>query len=448
MSRFFRSKIFFHRKENRTILVLAVPAALSKLTVPLMGLIDTGFTGNFLSEADLAGIALGSVVFSIVLWSFTFLEMGVSGTSAVAWGAGEKEEADAILARGMLMAGAAGLLLILFGDWLLRVAFFWFEAETSAESSAEVYLRVRLLSAPALLGLFVLFGWFLGLGKPILSAWVLLLVAVVNFILDYVFIVVLTFGIEGIAWATVAAQYAGFFTACLFIGKMRPGFWSRLKSLAVFEKKKWLEFVKINGDIFIRTALLTLSITIFMNLSAEQGNDILAVNSIFIQVWTFCAYLLDGFALSAENLVGRCIGMKRNDLFRVYKRLLFFWSNLTAFLLTLVLLVAGSDVVDALARFDSVREISGYYMIWLWLCPLVGNYSFLWDGIFIGTTDSVSMKRAMIYCFVLFMSGVLFYRVFFSNNHFLWLILILFTLSRGGMLEYFARKRERVWFGF
>ncbi len=58
---------------------LALPIILANASVPLLGLVDTAVIGQMGQTADLAAIALASLIFSFVYWAFSFLRIGTTG---------------------------------------------------------------------------------------------------------------------------------------------------------------------------------------------------------------------------------------------------------------------------------------------------------------------------------------------------------------------------------
>ena len=71
---------------NTQILKLALPAIVTNITVPLLGLVDTAIVGHMGEAAYMAAIAVGSMIFNLVYWVFGFLRMGTTGLVAQARG--------------------------------------------------------------------------------------------------------------------------------------------------------------------------------------------------------------------------------------------------------------------------------------------------------------------------------------------------------------------------
>ena len=97
---------------NKKILRLAIPNILSNITVPLLSSVDTAVMGHLESPVYLGAIALGSMIFHFIYWSFGFLRMGTTGLAAQAFGSKNNVEVSSILYRSVLISSFIGLVLI------------------------------------------------------------------------------------------------------------------------------------------------------------------------------------------------------------------------------------------------------------------------------------------------------------------------------------------------
>src|ERR1700741_3700351 len=96
---------------RRSIFAQAWPIMLGQTTVPLVGLVDTAIIGRTGDAAALAGVALGTTVINLIFWTFGFLRMGMTGVTGQAQGAGDGDEVDAMLVRGVLVGLGIGAIL-------------------------------------------------------------------------------------------------------------------------------------------------------------------------------------------------------------------------------------------------------------------------------------------------------------------------------------------------
>jgi multidrug resistance protein, MATE family len=234
---------------------LAAINILSNLLVPLAGLIDLAFLGHLSEIRHLAGVALATVLFNYIYWSFGFLRMGTTGITAQAVGRGDADEVLLIGLRHGLIALLIGWLILLL-QWPLKTAGFWLLSATPEVKAAGVAFYDALIwGAPAALLGFVLIGWFLGQAE---GSKVLLLTAVsssANVVLDYWLIVERGWGSAGAGAATAISQYLVVIVGLGLV--MREVKLERLLGIApqLWELAALRKLFSLNGEIFLRLGI-------------------------------------------------------------------------------------------------------------------------------------------------------------------------------------------------
>ncbi|MBT4566786.1 MAG: MATE family efflux transporter, partial [Marinovum sp.] len=144
------------------VLKIAVPILLANITVPLLGLVDTGVVGQIKSPVPIGAVAIGAVILTTLYWLFGFLRMGTTGLTSQAVGAGNRAEVAALLSRVLLFSGLSGGLIFVLQVPLFWAAFQVSPASEAVESMARDYLRIRIYSAPAAIAVLGLVGWLVG----------------------------------------------------------------------------------------------------------------------------------------------------------------------------------------------------------------------------------------------------------------------------------------------
>ena len=116
------------KNKDKEILNIALPAIVANITVPLLGLVDVAITGHLGNAAYIAAIAVGSMLFNVIYllcrfdWVFGFLRMGTSGMTAQAYGRGDSTETMLLLMRGLCVALAVALAVLVLQRPLLALA--------------------------------------------------------------------------------------------------------------------------------------------------------------------------------------------------------------------------------------------------------------------------------------------------------------------------------------
>lgn len=425
---------------HREILRLAVPNILSNISVPLLSTFDTALMGR-LSADHLGAVGLGGMIFNFLYWNFGFLRMGSTGLTAQAYGRQDRTGMANTLGRAIVVGWVLAALLLL-GQWpLLAASQYLLEVAPDQQPLVADYFQVRILAAPAALGLYALLGWFFGMQNAFFPLILTLVINFANIGLSVYFVRELDWGIRGVAWGTCLAQYIGLFTGMGLLlyryGWVRQRL--RLKMILLWSELR--AFLSLNGDIFVRTLCLTLAFAFFYRESADEGELVLAANVILLQYLNWMSYGVDGFAFAAESLVGKYAGAGNPERLARAIRLSFVWGMGLAVLYTLVYGGAGTWLLRVFTDQADVLAAARPFLWWLIIFPLLATPCYIWDGIYIGLTAARAMRNTMLLAFGGFL---LFYYGLGRrwDNHGLWASLLAFMVLRGAVQHWWYARGE------
>jgi len=423
------------------VLKVAVPIVLSNATVPILGAVDAGVVGQLGAAAPIGAVGLGSVILTTLYWLFGFLRMGTSGFVAQAEGAGDRAEVSALLSRALLIAGAAGLGLILLQTPVIRGALAIAPASAGVEGLARAYFAIRIWGAPAAIAVFAVTGWLIATertgGVLVLQLWMNGL----NVLLDLWFVLALGWGVEGVAVATLIAEWSGL---ALGLALCAPAFRHRAWRMAarVLDRARLMRMAVVNTDILIRSMLLELGFISFLFFGAAYGDAVLAANHILLVFLEITAFTLDGFAFAAEALVGQALGARARSRLRRAVIVTGQWGLACVIVLAAVFWLAGPWIIDAMAKNAEVRAVARLYLPWMAVAPLIGLAAWMLDGVFIGATATREMRNAMLVSFAAY-ALVLAALLPLLANHGLWAALLVFFAMRGVTLGWYYPALER-----
>lgn len=422
---------------NKNILRLAIPNIISNITVPLLGLVDMYIVGHLDSEDYIGAIALATMIFNFIYWSFSFLRMGTSGFTAQAYGADNRQEQTNILMRSLTVAMGAGLLIILLQYVIASVGFYFLDAGPVVKSYAHQYFYIYIWAAPAVLGLYTFNGWYVGMQNAKIPMIVAIGINIVNIVLSFTFVYGLGMKLDGVALASACAQYTGFLSFVI-IWNLKYGNLKKYINLSILKDiASYIPFFKVNSDIFIRTIALVSVTTFFMSASAKLGKDILAVNALLMQLFVLFSYMMDGFAYAAEALTGKYIGANNRQQLKILVKRLFLWGIIIAGLFTLAYAFFLEPILSFLTDKQNVIELSKQFSFWVCLIPIAGFSAFLWDGVFVGATASHQMRNSMLIAVAAFFIVYYVFSSIFANN-ILWIAFIVYLALRGGIQSFMA----------
>ena len=426
---------------HKEILSLAIPSIVTNITVPLLGLVDVAIVGHMGDASYIGAIAVGTMMMNVICWLFGFLRMGTSGMTSQAYGRGDSKEAATILFQAIALGAAIGILFVLFQPLLLRLFLFFMRPSDEIRAFASVYFHVCVFGLPAALVMYGLTGWFIGMQDTRTPMMVSIFQNIVNIMTSLLLVYVFGMKVEGVALGTLTAQYSGLLLALYILRRKYASHYQLLFSqftlmpgdYSSFSYKHTLNrFFRVNRDIFLRTLFLVAVNAAFTSVGSRQGDVILAVNTLLFQFFTLYSYIMDGFAYAGEAICGKYYGAGNAPSFHACIRRLFAWGVIMTVVYTAAYYFGANDILHVLSNEQTVIDASEPYLLWVALIPVAGMGAFIWDGVFIGITDSRGM---LLSCFVAAIVFAIMLSLFFTTmgNHALWLALLSYLLARGVM---------------
>ena len=427
---------------HRRIWHLAAPIIISNISVPLVGAVDTAVVGHLPDPVYIGAVALGAIIFSFLFWGFGFLRMGTSGFVAQAYGNNDLTEVRTVLSRALLLALLLSALVVLLQKPIGWLAFWTISGSARLESLAQDYYHIRIWSAPATLANYALLGTMIAMQNTRAALLSQLLLNGSNVLLDLLFVLVLEWGVSGVALASVIAEYlaAGF------------ALWIVMRSLRsrqvlwpinnLWESRKIKALLRVNLDIFIRTLCLTSAFFYLTVQGTKMGEVILAANTILINLLSILAHGLDGFANAVEALAGAAYGARNREKFRAAVKYSSIWAFIVALVFVTIYALCSPLLIGWLTSIKDVQQAALIYFPWIVLTPLLAVWGFQLDGIFIATTHTREMRYSMIMALLVFLLASWIF-IPLWHNHGLWLAFVFFTTARAVTLGLYYPRIEQ-----
>ncbi len=415
---------------------LSIFNILSNLMVPLAGLLDVAFLGHLDSIHYLAGVALASVLFNYIYWTFGFLRMGTTGMTAQAVGRGDAQGVLRVAVRNGAIALLVGLSILVLQHPLRELGFALLSATDAVKDSGRAYYNSLIWGAPAALLNFVVMGWFLGRGQ---GHNVLILSVVsngVNSLLNYCFILQWGWASAGAGAATALSQYAMLGVGLGLVrremqrwnDKPQRVSWSVLTDL--WDASDLKATFLLNGNIIIRTFALVSVFAVFTNLSAAMGTVVLATNTLLLQVVMLAAHFVDGVAFATESYAGLFQGRGQSDKLRALVKLAAMVSLVMGVAIALLFTIFPTPLFSLLTRHVNVVDTARQSVWWLVPVLALGSQAYMLDGYFLGLTAGKALQQAAVVSALLGFAPVGAIAWWQQSPHLLWLALTLFMGAR------------------
>jgi len=194
----------------------------------------------------------------------------------------------------------------------------------------------------------------------------------------------------------------------------------------------------------IRTLLLVFSFGFFINQSAQFGDVVLAANHILLQLISFAAFFLDGYAFVVESLVGASVGARRRDSFDMAVKRSSILALFTAAALALLLLVFGDIFVTILTDIELVQDAAHNSLFLAAIYIFFSFAAFQLDGIFIGASFTRQMRNAAFLSIAVYLAAWSLLMERFGVNGLWWAMIIYVAARADALLLYFSALRQSV----
>ena len=409
---------------------LAAVNIISNLMVPLASLVDVAFLGHLADIRHLAGVAIATVLFNYIYWTFGFLRMGTTGVTAQARGRRDSDVVVLTLLRNGAIALVIGIVILLLQYPIREVGFTLLKAEPNVLESGKTYYNALIWGAPATLLNFVLLGWFLGKeqGKQVLLF--SLVNKGANICLDYLFIVRWEQSSGGAGAATAISQYLTLAIALALVSRELKGQSWQYRIQQIWQLSALKEAFLLNKDILIRTLALVSTFAVFTNLSATMGTTTLAGNTLLLQVVTLAAYFIDGIAFATESIAGNLQGKGYREQLLPLLKLAGGSSLIAGMVFATVFCLFPQFLFSLLTDHLTVVEQINNYVWWLFPVLGFGAIAYMLDGYFLGLTAGKILRQSTLIATFLGFAPMAIAAWYWQTNHLLWLALALFMVAR------------------
>ncbi|WP_341305367.1 MATE family efflux transporter [Pseudomonas sp. TMP25] len=430
-----------HAPTHKRVWALAAPMILSNLSVPLVALVDSAVIGHLPHAHQLAAVAVGGSLYTLLVWTVGFLRMGTTGFSAQAAGRNDGGALRQILLQGLLLGGLLAALLIGLALPLSDAALKLMNPSVQLDELARSYLHIRLFGLPAALTTYALVGWLLGTQNARGPLAILLTISLINVALDLLFVLGLQWGVAGAAWASVIAEWSGALLGLYLARHALRAYAGSLDWAALRRWKNWRPLLAVNRDIFIRTLALQAVFFLITVQGTRLGDATVAANALLLNGLLLTAHALDGLAHALEALCGHALGARDRTALRRTLIVAGIWSLLASVAFALFFLLGGHWFIRLQTNIEGVREAAFTNLPYLALLPLIAVWSYLLDGLFIGATRAREMRDAML--LALLLSLPLAWALQPLGNQGLWLAFLSFMGLRSLCLGGYAYRLTR-----
>lgn len=384
-----------HTIDIKTINKLAIPAILTGIAEPVISLVDVAFVGKT-GTTQLAAVGIASGFYVMSVWILAQTLTAIAAIVSRFYGQGKLSEIATLIPQALLANILLGIGYFALTSYFSTEIFTLYNAHGQVLAGCEAYFRIRAFGFPFTLATMLLFGVFRGLQNTSWAMFIALSGALLNVILDYILIFGIVghlepMGLEGAAYASLAAQVLMFLIALIFLFLRTP--FNLHFSRKLNPQFKWL--MGMSGDLFVRTIMLNLTFYLATRYATGYGKTVIAAHTIALNIWLFSSFFIDGYSHAGNAIAGRLLGENRMEsLFELGKKIakISFWIGTglgIVYLLSYSFLAKiFTNDVAVIAQFNAV--------FWLVIISQpINALAFALDGIYKGLGETKFLRNLL-----------------------------------------------------
>ena len=373
---------FDQTSATKHLALLAIPTFGQLIAEPTFVLIDTAIVGH-LGNSSLAGLSLGSTVILTAVGLCIFLAYSTTSQVARLFGAGKQREGFQAGLNGLWLSLTIGVILAVILFALARPICAALGGTGETLNEATIYAQMAALGVPGMLLVYGANGIFRGLQKINITLIAAICGAVLNTVLDLVFIIGFGWGIAGSGIATGIAQW--FMGIFLIV----PAVYWAIKGGANW-KPRLSSIAAAGGDgfpLFLRTLALRASLVATVMAAASMGTEVLAGYQVVNATWNFAVNALDSIAIAGQTLVGAEIGAKRFKQARTLTKTTGKAGFVVGIAGGLIFILAGFVAAPLFSPSPEVQILVTVGMTVVGIAMPLQGWMWALDGILIGAGD-------------------------------------------------------------
>ena len=362
-------------KVSKQIFLFSLPMLIGNVFQQAYNLIDSIIVGQFIGKEALAAVGASFPIIFLLVSLIIGIATGSTIMIAQFYGAKQMEKVKLVNSTLMIFLLVSSLLITFFGITWTEGIFRLIQLPEELIPDATRYLKVYLL------GLIFFFGYngiaavLRGLGDSKTPLYFMIVATVLNIILDLVFIVVLEYGVEGTAIATIISQAVALFSAIIYL-KWKDNIIQFKLSELKFDKEIYVQSMKIGLPSGIQSIAVALGMTAVLGIVNGFGTDVVAAYSVAIRLDALAVLPAMNFAAALSTFVGQNIGAGKMERVQKGFTSTLFMSSVVSILISVSFYFFGDLLMAIFTTDKEVIRIGTEYLI------IVSSFYILFSAMF------------------------------------------------------------------
>lgn len=339
--------------------------------------------------------------------------------------------------RGSILACGIGLVIILLQNHIFNAAVQFFNPPAETLVFMRLYFNIIVYTVPAALFYQTAQGWLAGIMQVRFSVAVGLTANIANALLAFILVYGCGLGVAGVAAASALANILAAVLALYGFYKSRPCSLKSVSPAQLFSGQDFAKLLNCSGHLAIRTLCMLIMINTFMSQSSAFGGEILAANSILMQIQYVMGDVFTGFSQAAAIYAGIAAGEGNKKLLQSTLKISAIQSLAAAFLQTGIYFVWRAKIAGLFTGLPQILAAVNRYDMFIVFFPVLSALGIVYYGVFNGTLQTTPICISMLFTAASYLLAKAALVPELGNSG-LWLAFLVFYIARSGFLLIFV----------
>ena len=341
----------------KRILLFTIPMLLGNIAQQLYTAVDSAVVGTYVGDNALAAVGSATPIFNLLLVLFIGISVGAGIMVSQYFGGRKREELSTTIGNCIVLTLIASVFVMIVATIIARPLLELLKTPDEIIDWSASYLRILFLGAAGLAFYNILSGILRGLGDSVSALVYLLVAAVINVVLDLLFVIKFDMGVAGVALATVIAQAVSSVLCLIKLMRMKQLFDFEWK---YFKLKKYasLNVVKLGLPSGVTQAIMSMAMIVVQSLTNSFGPTLIAANVIVMRVDGFAMLPNFSFGTAMTTYAGQNVGAgKYERVLKGAKQGTFMAAGVSA-AITGIILLFGQYLMALFTKTESLVSLS------------------------------------------------------------------------------------------
>lgn len=345
----------------KKIVLFTVPMLIGNIAQQLYNTVDSIVVGKYVGDNALAAVGSAGPVLNLLIVLFVGISAGAGIMVSQYFGARQREELSVTIGNCITLTAIASIVIMVLSVFITRPLLELLGTPDSIIDWCDSYLLIMFIGCAGLAYYNILGGILRGLGDSMAALSYLLVATVINIVLDIVFVANLGLGVNGVALATVIAQFVSAGLCMRRLIHLKEIFDLKPRYLKL-DKRHAMNVVRLGLPSGITQAIFSMASIVVQSLTNSFGEMFIAANVIVMRVDGFAMMPNFSFGTAMTTYAGQNIGARAHD--RVHKgakqgTLL---AAATSATITMMILIFGKALMGIFTNTTELVELSRHLM--------------------------------------------------------------------------------------